>query len=146
MAFNLDMGQQMALFLCLISIVAAFENHPDDDKSYTSSCETLPSEIHITKDETDENSLVIRTCEENIAVNKCEGACRSTLMPSAVNPLGFQKDCKCCRESSYRERSITLGSCYDPDGRRLTSPEQSTMKVTLNEPMDCRCHECGKKM
>ena len=26
---------------------------------------------------------------------------------------GFSKDCNCCRESGYRERTITLQSCYD---------------------------------
>ncbi|TRY79958.1 hypothetical protein TCAL_08095 [Tigriopus californicus] len=114
---------------------------------YDSNCETLPMEIHISKDEYDsESHMLMRTCEESIIVNKCEGACTSSIQPSAKNPLGFHKECKCCRESSYRERTIKLTNCYDPDGQRLTKPGVSTMSVSLNEPNDCQCHECGKKI
>ena len=35
--------------------------------------------------------LLIRTCEENVAVNKCEGQCASSIYPSALNAYGFQK-------------------------------------------------------
>ena len=36
-------------------------------------------------------SVLIRTCEDDIAVNKCEGACASSIQPSALNSIGFQK-------------------------------------------------------
>ena len=36
-------------------------------------------------------SVLIRTCEDDIAVNKCEGACASSIKPSVVSNLGFQK-------------------------------------------------------
>merc|ERR1711894_796127 len=112
-------------------------------KRYESTCDTNPTDIHLTKDEYDGSTgLLIRTCEENVAVNKCEGQCASSIYPSALNAYGFQKECHCCRESRYRERSITLGSCYDSDGNRLTG-SLATMKVTINEPMDCKCLECG---
>ena len=52
------------------------------------------------------------------------------------------KECHCCRESSYRKRQITLSNCFDPDGVRLTG-SLGSMGVTVNEPMDCKCHECG---
>ena len=35
--------------------------------------------------------ILLRTCEENVAVNKCEGQCASSIYPSARNALGFHK-------------------------------------------------------
>lgn len=112
------------------------------EKNYQSTCETIPSEIHITKDEFDKSSGTTRTCEQSVAVNKCEGACASSLRPSALNANGFQKKCECCRESSHRQRSITLTNCYDSDGGRL-SGALGTMTVTVNEPMGCKCFSCS---
>jgi len=109
--------------------------------NYKSTCETIPSEIHITKDEFDKSSGTSRTCEKSVAVNKCEGACASSLRPSALNPNGFQKNCQCCRESSHRKRSITLTNCYDGDGGRI-SGSLGTMTVTVNEPIGCKCTAC----
>merc|ERR1711963_1211373 len=112
------------------------------EKNYKSTCETIPSEIHITKDEFHKASGTTRTCEQSVAVNKCEGACASSLRPSALNANGFQKKCECCRESSHRQRSITLTNCYDSDGGRL-SGALGSMTVTVNEPMGCKCFSCS---
>lgn len=54
-------------------------------------CETLPSEIHIIKEEFDELGRLQRTCNADIAVNKCEGACNSQVQPSVITPNGFLK-------------------------------------------------------
>ena len=35
--------------------------------------------------------IMVRTCEENVAVNKCEGECASSIYPSALNSVGFHK-------------------------------------------------------
>ena len=74
---------------------------------------------------------LMRTCEDDVDMSKCEGYCVSTTAPSAMDKWvtsvhfksltaviiitrsGFSKDCNCCRESGYRERTITLQSCYD---------------------------------
>ena len=42
-------------------------------------------------DEFHKSSGTTRTCEQSVAVNKCEGACASSLRPSALNANGFQK-------------------------------------------------------
>ena len=42
-------------------------------------------------DEYDQGSVLVRTCEANVAVNKCEGACASSIQPSALTTHGFQK-------------------------------------------------------
>ena len=42
---------------------------------------------------------------------------------------GFSKDCNCCRESGYKERTITLRSCYDMDGHKLEEGSQASMQV-----------------
>ncbi|KAK7068415.1 hypothetical protein SK128_004036, partial [Halocaridina rubra] len=60
-------------------------------QSYISECETLPSTIHITKEEYDEAGRLVRNCEEDLAVNKCEGACLSKVQPSVNTPSGFLK-------------------------------------------------------
>ena len=47
-------------------------------------CETLKSKIHITKEEFSKAKELMRTCEEDVEINKCEGSCVSTTMPSAM--------------------------------------------------------------
>lgn len=56
-----------------------------------SNCHALPSEIHVTKEETDESGNVVRVCEGTIRVTKCEGTCLSELRPSVHSPTGFAK-------------------------------------------------------
>ncbi|KAK6618607.1 hypothetical protein RUM43_012998 [Polyplax serrata] len=107
-------------------------------------CETLPSEIHIIKEEFDELGRLERTCSGEISVNKCEGACTSQVQPSVVTPTGFLKECYCCREGFLRDRIITLTHCYDPDGIRLTTDLKRSMDIKLKEPNDCKCSKCGE--
>lgn len=116
-------------------------------------------------EEFDELGRLSRTCNGDIAVNKCEGACTSQVQPSVITPTGFLKvgclclsfvllafclivprvsqECYCCRESFLRERVVALTHCYDPDGARLTAEGRSSMEVKLREPADCRCFKCG---
>merc|ERR1712210_32917 len=86
---------------------------------YENNCETLPSKIHITKEEYGPTKELVRTCEEDVELAKCEGSCVSSTQPSAMERSGFLKDCKCCRESGYRERTLTLHNCYNGDGHKL---------------------------
>ena len=44
---------------------------------------------------------------------------------------GFRKDCRCCRESSYRERSVTLTLCYDQDGHKIETGSMATLQVIM---------------
>ncbi|CAH0557448.1 unnamed protein product [Brassicogethes aeneus] len=106
-------------------------------------CETIPSDLHLTKEEYDELGRLQRTCNGEIAVNKCEGSCKSQVQPSVITPTGFLKECYCCRESYLRERIITLTHCYDPDGVRLTGENNNAMDIKLKEPAECKCYKCG---
>ncbi|GAB6021191.1 hypothetical protein CHUAL_003816 [Chamberlinius hualienensis] len=109
-----------------------------------SSCETLPSTIHVSKEVTDENGQLLRTCEGEVAVNKCEGTCSSQLQPSVVQSSGFLKDCQCCRESHLREREVVLQTCYNAEGQPLpTGSEHSQLVIRLKEPALCKCYKCG---
>lgn len=83
-------------------------------------CETLPSEIHLIKEEYDELGRLQRTCNGDVQVNKCEGQCNSQVQPSVITATGFLKECYCCREGYLRERIVNLTYCYDPDGIRIT--------------------------
>jgi len=112
---------------------------------YESSCETLPSKIHITKEEYGSTKELVRTCEEDVELAKCEGSCVSSTQPSAMERSGFLKDCKCCRESAYRERTLTLHNCYDQDGHKLDGG-LATMQVTIKEPDGCKCFGCGSAL
>ena len=49
-----------------------------------STCDTLANKIHITKEEFNKAKELMRTCEEDVDLMKCEGACVSTTMPSAM--------------------------------------------------------------
>ncbi|XP_063592472.1 partner of bursicon-like [Penaeus indicus] len=64
---------------------------PSRAHTYGSECETLPSTIHVAKEEFDDAGRLVRTCEEDLAVNKCEGACVSKVQPSVNTPSGFLK-------------------------------------------------------
>lgn len=55
------------------------------------SCETLQSEVRITKDEYDEIGRLRRTCSGDVSVTKCEGFCNSQVQPSVVTTTGFSK-------------------------------------------------------
>merc|ERR1712106_496871 len=107
-----------------------------------STCETLPSKIRLTKEEYSVSKELMRTCEEDVELNKCEGSCVSSTQPSAMERSGFSKDCKCCRESSYHEKTLTLNSCFDQDGHKLDG-SLATMQVTIQEPAGCQCFGCG---
>ena len=52
-----------------------------------SSCETVANRIHITKEEFSKAKELMRTCEEDIELMKCEGSCVSSTMPSAMDRL-----------------------------------------------------------
>ncbi|XP_023325678.1 partner of bursicon [Eurytemora carolleeae] len=112
---------------------------------YESVCETIPSKIHLTKEEYSKSKELMRTCEEDVQINKCEGTCASGTQPSAMDRSGFTKDCKCCREGGYRERIITLTKCFDQDGLTLDG-SLATMQVTLKEPEGCQCFPCGSEL
>ncbi|KAA0187652.1 Bursicon beta precursor protein [Hyalella azteca] len=105
-------------------------------------CETLPSTIHVTQEERDDNGRLIRQCEEDVLVSKCEGSCQSKVQPSVNTLSGFYKDCRCCRETSLHEREVLLTRCYDGDGIMLGG-SKATMKITMKEPSDCTCYKCG---
>ena len=49
-----------------------------------STCDTLANKIHITKEEFNKAKELMRTCEEDIEMMKCEGSCVSSTMPSAM--------------------------------------------------------------
>ena len=54
-------------------------------------CNTLTSNVHVTKEEKEKNGLVYRICEGDLTVSKCEGTCNSQLKPSVASPTGFKK-------------------------------------------------------
>lgn len=105
-------------------------------------CETLPSEIHLVKEEYDELGRLQRTCSADVVVTKCSGLCNSQVQPSVITQTGFLKECYCCRESFLKEKGVLLTHCYDPDGERLQG-EYATMEIVLKEPADCKCYKCG---
>ncbi|ETN65201.1 partner of bur [Anopheles darlingi] len=134
-------GALLVLTVVLLSgQLTAYAQHNQADET----CETLPSEIHLIKEEYDELGRLYRTCNGDVTVNKCEGKCNSQVQPSVITATGFLKECYCCRESFLRERQLQLTHCYDPDGVRMTDHESATMEIRLKEPVDCKCFKCGE--
>jgi len=74
------------LILAVYATISDAEIEIDDE-----SCETLQSEVHITKEENDEIGRLKRTCSGDVAVTKCEGFCNSQVQPSVVTTTGFAK-------------------------------------------------------
>ncbi|GAB1867212.1 Bursicon beta [Camponotus japonicus] len=107
------------------------------------SCETLQSEVRITKDEYDEIGRLRRTCSGDVSVTKCEGFCNSQVQPSVITTTGFSKECYCCRESYLKERFVILNQCYDADGIKLIGIEAEIMEIKIREPAECKCIKCG---
>lgn len=109
---SMDAGNHLSLFVIIISFIIVLKlnvciaisdeveilpeqvidgRDQDIKLSSKSTCETLPSSIHVTKEEHDQAGNVIRICEGTIIVNKCEGTCVSQLQPSVTKPTGFLK-------------------------------------------------------
>lgn len=105
----------------LILVIYATVNEAEitEMKIDDESCETLQSEVRITKDEYDEIGRLRRTCSGDVSVTKCEGFCNSQVQPSVITTTGFSKECYCCRESYLKERFVILNQCYDADGIKL---------------------------
>ncbi|XP_076047532.1 bursicon subunit partner of burs [Oratosquilla oratoria] len=132
------MTSRVLLFLMISSMVVVLGVQA---RSYGSECETLASTIHVTKEHFDEVGRMIR-CEDDLAVNKCEGACSSRVQPSVNTASGFLKDCKCCRETHLRTREFQLTQCRDVDGN-LIPGEKGQLVVQVQEPAGCKCSKCG---
>lgn len=49
-------------------------------------------------EEYDELGRLQRTCNGEVAVNKCEGSCKSQVQPSVITPTGFLKVMKISRD------------------------------------------------
>ncbi|XP_008547494.1 partner of bursicon [Microplitis demolitor] len=122
-------------FILLISGIDGIVNSDED-------CETLMSEVHITKDEYDNSGGLIRTCSDDVSVTKCEGYCNSQIQPSVISSTGFVKECYCCRESYFKEKVVKLNHCYNSDGEKMETEKYATMEIKLREPHDCKCYKC----
>lgn len=48
-------------------------------------------QLYLTDEYDPGTGILMRSCEENVAVNKCEGECASSIYPSALNAYGFHK-------------------------------------------------------
>ncbi|XP_044597826.1 otogelin-like protein, partial [Cotesia glomerata] len=124
----------LLLLLSIFKIEALLQNEED--------CETLFSEVHLTKDEYDNDGGLIRTCSDDVSVTKCEGYCNSQVQPSVISSTGFSKECYCCRESYLKEKVVKLNHCYNPDGEKLETDKLASMEIKLREPADCKCYKC----
>ena len=60
----------------------------------------------------------MRTCEEDVELNKCEGSCVSSTMPSAMERSGFTK---------VRTRTVQCGQ----DECTENTPTPLTMEIVL---------------
>ncbi|EGI61460.1 Bursicon, partial [Acromyrmex echinatior] len=98
------------------------------------SCETLQSEIRITKDEYDELAHLRRTCSGDVSVTKCEGFCNSQVSGSKMWQM--ERSCMCCQESGEREASVSL---FCP---RAKPGEKKFRKMVTKAPLDCMCRPC----
>ena len=54
---------------------------------------------------------------------------------------GFTKDCKCCRETGYNEKVVTLRRCYDQDGQLLQGAlsQMQVSRVHVYHPPRVTC-------
>ncbi|KAI8421835.1 hypothetical protein MSG28_009781 [Choristoneura fumiferana] len=98
--------------------------------------------------EYDETGSLVRSCNGEVTVNKCEGMCSSQVHPSIATVTGFSKvsgskiwqmerSCNCCQESGEREATVDL---YCPEAKR---EENRYRKIVTKAPLECMCRPCG---
>merc|ERR1712029_143284 len=74
------------------------------------SCETLYSEIHLVKEEYTKGKELVRTCEDDIDVSKCDGYCVSTTTPSARIATAVEKVATPKEQSHLKGVLIKMGT------------------------------------
>jgi hypothetical protein len=97
------MYNKILLCLVYVSYVSSVSEISEE------TCETLMSDINLIKgknknnlvltvstvevvsEEFDELGRLQRICNGEVAVNKCEGSCKSQVQPSVITPTGFLK-------------------------------------------------------
>ncbi|XP_034938167.1 partner of bursicon-like [Chelonus insularis] len=131
------------MFIYITLPLLLFLNIGATTKNNDENCETLMSEIHITKDEYDELGGLTRTCSDDVAVTRCEGFCNSQVQPSVIAATGFLKECYCCRENYLKERTVRLNHCYNADGVKIDELNLATLEIKIREPAECKCSKCG---
>lgn len=80
------------LLICVTCLLPNLTNAAVNHNITGQPCEAQITLIRITKEEYDPvNQALMRVCEGEIRVNKCEGKCQSSLQPSFNSPTGFLK-------------------------------------------------------
>ncbi|XP_022248944.1 partner of bursicon-like [Limulus polyphemus] len=134
------MALNMLMFLSLL--ITTLHPAKTGIDMFEITCTTLPSQIHVTKEDFDVMGNVLRTCEGTLVTSKCEGTCESRVKPSVLTPSGFLKECQCCKEATMVQKDVQLKECYDTDGQRLFG-KTAVMTIRLQEPKSCNCYKCG---
>ena len=83
----------LCVILSLSSVLLANGQELDSrfDVADSGHCTSHTSTIHVTKEELDEAGNIVRTCEGDESVWKCEGTCSSQSRPSVASPSGLLK-------------------------------------------------------
>nr|ARS73218.1 bursicon beta [Deroceras reticulatum] len=105
----------------------------------TDNCMFQDSTVHIDKDLliTRNGETFRSNCLGTVSMKKCEGTCDSAVTPSVQSPDGFRKNCRCCRETATRDRTVSL-SCYQ--GSQVINDFHQ--EITVKEVTGCHCQEC----
>ena len=109
-----------------------------------STCETLANRIHITKEEFNKAKELMRTCEEDIEMMKCEGSCVSSTMPSAMERWvgALWLVCKVYVPGPGSRRTASAAARLDTMRRSLRSGGATTRTASCcrGRSHRCRCH------
>lgn len=114
----------LLLFAGLVQSISWFgiDNHSNRiTRGQNTACQTLPSTVHVVKEEYNNDGMLGRSCEGDLSVTKCEGTCISKVTPSVVTPNGFLKVniYKHLRELSIIFKEIFLIDYFFPEGLPL---------------------------
>ncbi|XP_052258607.1 uncharacterized protein LOC127863247 [Dreissena polymorpha] len=109
----------------------------DDENCMRSTAERLMKfQEHIS---TNEGQLLL-TCTGQVTVKQCKGLCNSMVKPDVTAYDGFERSCKCCKDSRRLSRAVTLTLCD------IASNEVFGYSLTrqIVEPVECACSECSR--
>lgn len=70
-------------------------------------CRTIRTSVELTKDDVDKSSgQVVRNCKGLVSLNRCEGSCSSSVLPSIKSRNGFKKVMLKIRKFCFANNSI----------------------------------------
>lgn len=134
--FNCEVFQVLSILVSVfLSRVHGTQEFPHDSCLLQSTSVPITRSVVVEWDGQDVNAI----CTGVVVLKKCEGRCESRVSPSVRHVSGYNKICRCCRETETTTTSATLTTCRY-NGQVLTG---KSVEISLKEMIACGCQNCN---